>query len=55
MTERGAEVTVPGFPVKLSRTPPRLYRPPPGLGEHSDEVLGGAAGQNTQKDASGKR
>ena len=36
----GTEVTVPGFPVKLSRTPTQLYRPPPRLGEHTDEVLG---------------
>jgi formyl-CoA transferase/CoA:oxalate CoA-transferase len=36
----GAAVTVPGFPVKLSRTPPGLHRPPPLLGEHTDEVLG---------------
>ena len=36
----GGAATVPGFPVKLSRTPPRLYRPPPQLGEHTEEVLG---------------
>jgi len=36
----GTAVTVPGFPVKLSRTPPVLRRPPPLLGEHTEEVLG---------------
>jgi crotonobetainyl-CoA:carnitine CoA-transferase CaiB-like acyl-CoA transferase len=28
-----------GLPVKLSRTPGRIRRPPPLLGEHTDEVL----------------
>lgn len=38
----GTEVTIPGFPVKLSRTPAALHRPPPRLGEHTTEVLGSA-------------
>ncbi len=29
-----------GFPIKLSDTPPTVRRPPPLLGEHTDEVLG---------------
>ena len=29
-----------GNPIKLSRSPVRIGRPPPGLGEHTDEVLG---------------
>jgi CoA:oxalate CoA-transferase len=29
-----------GFPVKLSETPCRVRRTAPGLGEHSDEILG---------------
>ncbi|MBV9580429.1 MAG: CoA transferase [Chloroflexi bacterium] len=33
------EVRLPGFPVKLSATPPSARRHPPRLGEHSDEVL----------------
>lgn len=32
-------VRVTGFPVKLSATPARLRRPPPGLGEHTHAVL----------------
>jgi crotonobetainyl-CoA:carnitine CoA-transferase CaiB-like acyl-CoA transferase len=28
-----------GFPVKLSRTPPTVAYTPPGLGEHTDEIL----------------
>jgi crotonobetainyl-CoA:carnitine CoA-transferase CaiB-like acyl-CoA transferase len=30
---------VVGNPIKLSENPPRLYRRPPKLGEHTDEVL----------------
>ncbi len=33
------DVNVTGFPVKLSATPARLRRPPPILGEHTDDVL----------------
>lgn len=29
-----------GFPVKFSDTPGAITRPPPGLGEHTDEILG---------------
>jgi crotonobetainyl-CoA:carnitine CoA-transferase CaiB-like acyl-CoA transferase len=29
-----------GSPLKLSASPPRLERPPPKLGEHSDEIAG---------------
>ncbi len=35
----GAPARMPGFPVKLSRTPPTLRRPPPHKGEHGDEIL----------------
>jgi len=28
-----------GFPIKLSRTPGRLSRPGPALGEHTDDLL----------------
>lgn len=30
-----------GFPVKFSETPGRMHRPPPLLGQHSDEILAG--------------
>ncbi len=33
------KIKMTGFPVKLSRTPAKLYRPAPELGEHSDEIL----------------
>jgi formyl-CoA transferase/CoA:oxalate CoA-transferase len=31
-----------GNPIKLSKSPPRMYRRPPRLGEHTHEVLSGA-------------
>jgi crotonobetainyl-CoA:carnitine CoA-transferase CaiB-like acyl-CoA transferase len=30
---------LPGFPYKLSQTPAEIHRPPPLLGEHTEEVL----------------
>ncbi len=36
-----------GFPVKMTGTPQQIRRHPPLLGEHTDEVLGGA-GFDTQ-------
>jgi len=33
------ELRVAGIPFKLSRSQPSIRRPPPRLGEHSDEVL----------------
>jgi crotonobetainyl-CoA:carnitine CoA-transferase CaiB-like acyl-CoA transferase len=32
-------VNFPGFPYKMSQTPAGLHRPPPLLGEHTEEVL----------------
>ena len=32
-------IRVTGFPVKLSETPAKLRRPPPGLGEHTKAIL----------------
>jgi formyl-CoA transferase len=32
-------VRLPGFPYKLSQTPAEIHRPPPLLGEHTEEVL----------------
>jgi len=34
-------VRVPGFPYKFSQTPAEILRPPPMLGEHTEEVLTG--------------
>lgn len=36
---KGGSVRVPGFPVKLARTPPAMRRAPPHLGQHSEEIL----------------
>ena len=33
------EIKMTGFPVKLSDTPARLFRSPPKLGEHTEEIL----------------
>ena len=33
------KVSFPGFPYKMSNTPAELHRPPPRLGEHTEEVL----------------
>ncbi len=38
---RAGRITVNGVPVKLSETPGAVRTPPPVLGEHTDEVLGG--------------
>jgi crotonobetainyl-CoA:carnitine CoA-transferase CaiB-like acyl-CoA transferase len=40
----GAEISVIANPVKLSATPADLRSPPPVLGQHSEEVLGGLLG-----------
>jgi formyl-CoA transferase len=37
-------VKLVGSPLKMSATPPQYQRPPPLLGEHTDEVLGGLLG-----------
>lgn len=31
---------VPGVPYRMSRTPPRIFRPAPGFGEHNDLIWG---------------
>lgn len=36
----GQKFKLPGYPVRLERTPWRLFRPAPKLGEHTSEVLG---------------
>ena len=35
----GRQIKMTGFPVKLSDTPSQLYRSPPLLGEHTNEIL----------------
>ncbi|HJR78648.1 MAG TPA: CoA transferase [Anaerolineales bacterium] len=41
-------VRLPGFPYKLSETPAEIRRPPPLLGEHTDEVLIGLLSYSTE-------
>jgi crotonobetainyl-CoA:carnitine CoA-transferase CaiB-like acyl-CoA transferase len=36
----GGTYLMPDIPLKMSGTPPSIRRRPPGLGEHTDEVLG---------------
>ena len=36
----GEKFKLPGYPVRLERTPWQLFRPAPKLGEHTSEVLG---------------
>jgi formyl-CoA transferase len=38
--KNGNGPTLVGQPVSLSRTPSSLVAPPPGIGEHTDGVLG---------------
>jgi succinate--hydroxymethylglutarate CoA-transferase len=42
-------VGLPGFPYKMSQTPAELRRPPPRLGEHSEEVLMGLLGYSSEQ------
>lgn len=42
-------IELPGFPYKLSQLPARLHRPPPLLGEHSEEVLIELLGYSPEK------
>jgi formyl-CoA transferase len=41
-------VKLPGFPYKLSQTPATVRRPPPMLGEHTEEVLVELLGYSTE-------
>jgi formyl-CoA transferase len=41
-------VRLTGFPYKLSGTPAAIHRPPPLLGEHTEEVLTGLLGYSTE-------
>jgi len=38
----------PGAPCKLSRSPWRIWRRAPLLGEHNQEILGGELGLSSQ-------
>jgi formyl-CoA transferase len=42
-------VRFPGFPYKLSQTPATVRRPPPMLGEHTEEVLVRLLGYSTEE------
>ena len=42
-------VSLPGFPYKMSQTPAKLHRPPPLLGEHTEEVLIELLGYSAEK------
>ncbi|MCH7999524.1 MAG: CoA transferase [Chloroflexi bacterium] len=43
----GFSLKVPDTPVRLSRTPGGIQGPPPGIGEHTDEVLTSLLGLST--------
>ncbi len=41
-------VRVPGFPYKFSHTPAEIQKPPPMLGQHTEEVLMGLLGYSSE-------
>lgn len=42
-------INLPGFPYKMSQTPAKIHRPPPLLGEHTEEVLIERLGYTSEK------
>jgi len=42
-------IGLPGFPYKMSQTPAELHRPPPRLGEHTEEILTELLGYPAEK------
>ena len=46
---------LPAPPVRMSETPASIRRPPPGLGEHTDEVLTGLLGYDLERIAELRR
>ena len=45
-------VRLPGFPYKLSATPAEIQKPPPTLGQHTEEVLRSLLGYSVENLAS---
>lgn len=43
------DLPLPGIPVKYSHTKPSVRRPPPLLGQHTDEVLGSVLGYDAAR------
>lgn len=43
------ELPLPGIPVKYSHTKPSIRRPPPLLGQHTDEVLRSVLGYDSAR------
>ena len=47
-------ITVLGNPLRFSETPTSVRRPPPRLGEHTEEVVGEAAALAEERDTPGQ-